>query len=288
MLATEARQVRRIVGRMERGEDVIEAFLSLAKERQIRCGWIRALGAFEFVELAEYDQQEQRYRAARAFETQSEILELNGNISLKDGECFVHLHATISRDTDNGIEVLGGHLLRGTAFACEFLVESFDDVTLQRRYDPATGLELWSPDLDSVSVSGKPAPAPAPARSSSGFPRRMPSSSGTLKAVSERQGERPSFVDMPRITQPTPPPERAPRVSDAGPWESQFPVQGDWVEHPQYGLCQIQAIIDNNELVVRLTSGAPKTIRLDFLELSAPIMQGKQRIYRIQPKHTRS
>lgn len=245
MLATEARQFRRILGRMERGEEVAEALLSLAHERNIRSAWVNALGAFEWVELVEYDQVQRVYKPPQLFNSPCEILSLTGNISLKEGVPFVHLHAAVSRETDNGIQVLGGHLLRGLVFACEFMVVCCDDLALQRRHDAATGLDLWSPELGSISVSGTAA----------------------------------------RAIHPTPLPS-AGASSEPDLWSPSEPEVGDWLEHPQYGLCQVQDRMEDDSLIVRLPSGALKTLRLDYFRLSSPRKHGPQRVFSIRPRRT--
>jgi predicted DNA-binding protein with PD1-like motif len=71
-----------------------------------------------------------------------EILALAGNISLKDGQPFVHAHITLS---DQEGRAFGGHLAEGTrVFACEFTIqEGHAPVTLARSFDEETGLFLW-------------------------------------------------------------------------------------------------------------------------------------------------
>ncbi len=276
MLATESRQLRRILGRMERGEEVIEAFLSLAHERNIRSAWVTALGAFEWVELVEYDQAQRMYKAPQIFNSPCEILSLTGNFSFKEGTPFVHLHATVSRETDNGIQVLGGHLVRGLIFACEFMVECCDDLALQRRYDAVTGLDLWTPELGAVSVSGVPAPHSPHVRQSNQSPAVSRSESGAPAGPSSVAG---------RLTRPTPPPAYMASV-DPEVWPDDEPREGDWLEHTQYGLCQIQQIASDGSILVRLASGAAKTLRLDFYRLSRPRMQGQQRIFSLHPRRS--
>lgn len=276
MLATESKQLRRILGRMERGEEVIEAFLSLAHERNVRSAWVTALGAFEWVELVEYDQVQRVYKAPRLFNSPCEILSLTGNVSFKDGSPFAHLHTTVSRETDNGIQVLGGHVVRGLVFACEFMVECCDDLALQRRYDAVTGLHLWTPELGSVSMSGMPSPRTNPSRpseptpmapsASSGYPSNLPSSAG-------------------RATRPTPPPPYAAQVPPDS-WGDEDPQIGDWLEHSQYGLCQIEHIASDGAWTVRLASGAFKTLRLDFFRASLRQTQGAERVFTLRPRRS--
>lgn len=162
MFAKESKRVRHFVGRCERGEDVHTALRSLATQHGIQAGWVRGLGAFESVELREYDQAAQVYRPAVRFHAPLEVLSLTGNLASRDDQPFVHLHVTLSRETDNGIQLLGGHLERGRVFALEFHVEAFDDVALVRERDSATGLHLFVEDTRGAVAGPRPTPTAAP------------------------------------------------------------------------------------------------------------------------------
>ncbi len=143
MFVAESRQSRQLIVRLPRGADLVSALQRLFAEHDVRAGWIQGLGAFERVELCEYDQRALRYEPARRIDRPVELLHLEGNVSLRDGAPFPHLHATVSYETQDGIVVLGGHLTSARVFACELRVTVFEDVTLERQEDPATGLSLW-------------------------------------------------------------------------------------------------------------------------------------------------
>ncbi len=69
-----------------------------------------------------------------------EITKLVGNVSLKEGRPMVHAHVTLA---DEG-KAFGGHLAPGTVvFACEFIIQVFEGVSLTRSLDAETGLQLW-------------------------------------------------------------------------------------------------------------------------------------------------
>jgi len=71
-----------------------------------------------------------------------EIASCTGNISIKDGETFVHLHIVLAgRDG----KAFGGHLMPGTrVFAAEYFIMDLAGKKLHRVKDPYTGLPLWS------------------------------------------------------------------------------------------------------------------------------------------------
>ena len=131
---------RMLVGRLERGDDVLGALTGLCKQKGITAGAVWAIGAVERGGVGYYDQQEGRYLENR-FDSGMEIVALQGNISEKEGELFLHCHVVLS---DRKGHCFGGHLLEGNqAFACEFTIVELKDITLNRTGDPATGLMLW-------------------------------------------------------------------------------------------------------------------------------------------------
>jgi len=147
MLIAESRSTRVLIIRFDRGDDVHEKLLEVAREHKVRCGWIRGLGALEEAELVEYDQAKKRYRATQTQRGAMEVLALMGNLSEKDGASFLHLHVALSREREDQarrIEALGGHLVKAKVFALEVSLECYDDIKLIRTTDEPTGLGLWS------------------------------------------------------------------------------------------------------------------------------------------------
>jgi uncharacterized protein len=131
----------KIMGRLAPGDDLLAALTAISRARGITLGEVQAIGAVSRARLGYYNQAEQKYQfidLARPLE----ILALTGNISFKDGQPFVHAHATLG---DGRGQAFGGHLAEGTiVFACEFTIQAYSaDRPLERRLDEATGLFLW-------------------------------------------------------------------------------------------------------------------------------------------------
>lgn len=132
---------RALLGRMERGEDLLDRFHDLAAGAQIRLGSIQAIGALEEARLAVYLQDKKEYVTIEIKEP-SEVTSLLGNISLKDGRIFCHLHAALSLEDGR---TLGGHVLQGCRiFALEFAVREWIGEGFHRTLDSDTGLSLWN------------------------------------------------------------------------------------------------------------------------------------------------
>lgn len=145
MIAGEARHTRCVMGRLERGEPVVEALVELARFEKIDAGFVRAQGAVEAPELARLDPASRRYvPLAEAGHGAWELVSLQGNVSLRDGAPDVRVWAVVAGGPDGG-DVRAGLLLRARAVYVEFAIDVCDDADLERRDDAVTGLPLWRP-----------------------------------------------------------------------------------------------------------------------------------------------
>lgn len=133
------------MGRLEKGADIINSLETYCAERGIQAGWVNLLGALDKATLSYYDQREHKYYH-RPLYGEYEIVSCSGNISLKDGKPFAHLHIVLG---DTEYNTVGGHLWPGTVsvFAAEFVIFEVEnpagETPLTRCADVETGLALW-------------------------------------------------------------------------------------------------------------------------------------------------
>ena len=235
-----------IIGRVFRGEKLRGALHRIADQHALRTAWVSAIGAFEWIDLTEYNQETRRYEKAHRFE-RCELLSLQGNLSLKDGEPFWHLHATVSLREDGSDITFGGHVDDGVVFALELRIECLDDVELRRADDPATGLQLWA------SVSEE---APAESRAPVSAPAEPPSAWAAVAAASAE-------------TEPEP--------------EIPKPAKGDWIDHAKFGLCKIEGLA-GDVTIIKLPDATRKKIKLGALRVLMPRTDGDRRIFPVHRK----
>jgi len=69
---------------------------------------VAGIGMLKDMEIGRYDGE--TYRKER-ISPPSEILSLQGNVSMKEGASFVHLHVSLA---DEDLNARGGHLFKGT------------------------------------------------------------------------------------------------------------------------------------------------------------------------------
>ena len=129
------------MGRIDDGIDLLEGLTSVCLKENITLGRVEGLGAVRKARVGFYDQQALKYSYCM-FDNPLEITKLVGNISQKDQNPFIHAHITFADKNGNAY---GGHLVSGTVvFMCEFILEIYDGVVLERIYNDKTGLPLWS------------------------------------------------------------------------------------------------------------------------------------------------
>jgi len=128
-----------IVARMDKGEEILAQIKEIALKESIKSASVTALGATNDFTVGVYKIDEKKYYA-NTFQGSFEIVSLTGTINTMDGEFYTHLH--MSAGNDKG-EVFGGHLNRAVVSAtCEMVVDVLDG-TVDRQYDPVTGLNLF-------------------------------------------------------------------------------------------------------------------------------------------------
>ena len=109
------------------------------RDVDIRCGAVSGIGAISEATFRFLDPATKKY-VDKTFSEQMEITNLTGNISLKNGNVYLHLHVTASR---RDYTCIGGHLLTARVNgACELVVERFS-CKAGRRFDEETGLYLY-------------------------------------------------------------------------------------------------------------------------------------------------
>ena len=117
-------------------EKVIETLTGFCKERGIRNAKLSGIGAVKKTEIGAYDLPEKEY-IKKEYPEILELLSFEGNVSLKDGEPFIHAHVVLS---DHQMKTFGGHLFETTVgVAGEFFLREFDG-NAYRELDPDIGL----------------------------------------------------------------------------------------------------------------------------------------------------
>ena len=128
------------MGRLNYGDDLLGVLTQTCQDLKISLGHVQAIGAVQKAVLGYYHQEQKSYHTIH-LDQHLEIVQLTGNISLKDAVPFVHAHLTLS---DASGRTYGGHLFPGTLiFACEVFIHAVQGSPFERVLDATTGLPLW-------------------------------------------------------------------------------------------------------------------------------------------------
>ena len=131
---------RRYIVSLDNHVELMEALAAFCKDLTVYCGQVRGIGAISEATFRMYDPATKQY-VDKTFTEQMEITNLTGNISQKDKQPYLHVHATCSRAD---YSCVGGHLLSARINgACELVVDSFPLARAGRKADPETGLNLY-------------------------------------------------------------------------------------------------------------------------------------------------
>jgi len=126
--------------RLPTGDDLLEAITRSFRERSVNKASFTVIGAVRGAVLGFYNPETRKYQN-REFNEDLEIVACVGNVSIKDGEIFVHAHATMSGEN---FGCVGGHLMPGTEiFAAELWATPMTGEAPTRQFDERTGLFLW-------------------------------------------------------------------------------------------------------------------------------------------------
>jgi predicted DNA-binding protein with PD1-like motif len=131
---------KELLMRLKHDADLLRSITELARSKGIEAGSFTAIGALKSARLACYDQRGHEYREIR-IGSACELTSCTGNVSLKDGEPFAHIHVVLADEAGN---TKAGHLLEGIVFAAEVHLRQLEGPKLERKYDEVTGLSLWN------------------------------------------------------------------------------------------------------------------------------------------------
>lgn len=213
MIAAQSHRGRRILGRLDRGVDLIRGILDLCAQTQVRSGEVRATGTLEDVEFSSFDRdgrsEGRKAAGGRRLTTPVQLLQLGGTVMEHQGGLTLSAFVTVARETDGGLQVLGGPLGTARVNLVEVVIEAFDDLLLRRGLDERSGvvtlveaIELAPPVAPATAAPVAAAPAAAAPRASE--------SRGAAAAIAE-----PAAPATPPITTATSAPPRPAKTAAA-------------------------------------------------------------------------
>lgn len=126
------------VVRLNVGDEIIGSLSSLCETENIKSAMVQGIGAVNDVTVGYYSLEDNKY-FTQTFNHQFEMIALNGNITRKDNEPYLHLHIALS---DENYKFFGGHLNRAViSITAEIYVTTLNG-EVNRRVNPETNLNI--------------------------------------------------------------------------------------------------------------------------------------------------
>jgi uncharacterized protein len=115
-----------------------EEIIAIARKEEIATAGIRAIGGVKELRLSYYNRSTKKYEN-HDFNELLDVVSLVGNITMKDGNQFLHAHGNFSR---KDLGVIGGHIT--SAVISPRLEVSLIPTknTARRRFDKSLGLNV--------------------------------------------------------------------------------------------------------------------------------------------------
>ncbi len=123
---------------LDRDQHVVQTLTEYAREHKIQGGVLTGIGALKDAELGYYELHKKDYIRKTFRDEDFELLALNGNVSLRDGAPYVHVHTALGRAD---FSVIGGHLFEArVAVTAEIFLTPFG-IMPERSFQPHLGLQ---------------------------------------------------------------------------------------------------------------------------------------------------
>jgi predicted DNA-binding protein with PD1-like motif len=128
----------RLQVRVESGEHAHDAVIAVLRAEKVGYAALTGLGAVRWAKVAYWNATTREYES-HEIEGQMEVVSLVGNVTLRDGEPFIHWHISLGR---RDLSILGGHFLDAIVHPNFELWLQVEAAAVQRRIEPDSGLAL--------------------------------------------------------------------------------------------------------------------------------------------------
>lgn len=123
---------------LEIGEDINAALETLAAQYNNRFATISGIGACDYVELNFYDVHNKKYDM-KVLDEDVELISLMGNLTLKEGKPFAHIHGTFG---DSNYQTWSGHVSKAIVSVTAEITVVFSDLSISREMNDDVGIYL--------------------------------------------------------------------------------------------------------------------------------------------------
>jgi len=129
----------KVVVRIDKGEEILTSLKAVCKEQQIKAGSLLGIGAVGKITIGLLNTNTKQYHS-RELTGDHELASIVGNITTKNGEPYLHLHANVCNADQTSF---GGHVSAAVvSVTCEIVIDIIDG-SIERTYDSDSGTNLF-------------------------------------------------------------------------------------------------------------------------------------------------
>jgi len=130
---------QKLMLKLEKGEEIIQSLTRVCKNEGIKLASLSGIGAADNLRIGSMDPLTGIY-ASRTFTGMLEITSLSGNITMRNGEPFPHIHIVVG---DENCNAYAGHLLEANInVTCEIVLTIIDG-EITRSFDDSVKAKTW-------------------------------------------------------------------------------------------------------------------------------------------------
>ena len=123
---------------LKAGAKIPDDILTIAEKEKIATARVEAIGGVTELRLAYFNQKVRRYEE-HDFREFLEVAGVLGNLTLKDGKPFLHIHGTFGR---KDLSTLAGHVMKAKVSPVLEVVVTPTGNKALRRFDDELGLNV--------------------------------------------------------------------------------------------------------------------------------------------------
>lgn len=128
----------RYIIKIERGEEVLKTLTQFCIDEKIDNATLTGIGAVAWVSCGYYELPTKQYHFTQ-YDEMVEVISMTGNVALKEGKPFLHVHAVFSDSRNNAF---GGHVEEMRVGVVLEVVLTPLDSKIERELDDDIGLFL--------------------------------------------------------------------------------------------------------------------------------------------------
>jgi len=286
----ESRSIRSYVGRIDAGDDVVEALTLLCDANDVGAAEVHVVGTVADVEVVRFDAATREYVTVVEHEGPFEVVQFLGNMSRLGDQAVLRADALLAAMGPGGQQFVFGQLRRAVAVDCEFVVHAFMDLTILRRLDPATG-RFPVESIRRAETAEAPQPAPAAPPRERRPPETIAEPAVARRVEAEPAAPRPSepaaepqmsWADAVAASEEMKPASQRPQrpVPKMGEpqkaseevyadydFDQPILTAGDILDHPKLGECRVIKVEDDDYAHIRLSRGQIRKLALEVVDL---------------------